>query len=584
MGEGARAQSPVRREIACALSPGVCWTGRPCQRKRGSVCTCKHARARACTHARTHTQKQAGQDILISSEFRLNQIRMWADGDNRGLAFVLGLLLLGRAVATDGTVHGSSGGGGGDGAGFSAGFAAYTQRWMDGAEIRTAVVSTEDGTAAKDGLYSSPHRGVFAKRNLPAGWHVARIPISAFVNIEHALVDRALGSEIRKAEHRLGYHVYEPAAVGAFLARSAAFASTSVPGSASSSSSSSTSDRYAVKFSQYAQWLARTNVDGSPAMWLDDDRADEDAKTCADDGGASESWPLPRLKDWLSGTSLLREVREWQASLQENWLEWGRGAWMRSVVSVMEETRASLPSIITPTSTSSSSSSSPSDACVHRRQFMFWAQVVQSRVHTISVRDRDGKWVSSKCMVPVADAINTGPAAKLNLRCFTNDASTHFVCKTVVPVAAGSELLTAYADGGGSLGRYLLQYGFAPPWMMHPRASSEEAGRVGGDEWTSRVAGNLSADVVWIDLNANRTVSVKISSRIDVDRLLAKWGAAAILRGVERALSELEEGRRGEVLREAEKDKRLLAACSMVRAAERAQLERVRYIVERAEL
>ena len=84
---------------------------------------------------------------------------------------------------------------------------------------------------------------------------------------------------------------------------------------------------------------------------------------------------------------------------------------------------------------------------------MLWAQIVQSRVHTVSVRDRAGKWVKTKCMVPVADAINTGPPSDLNVRCFTNDASTHFVCETLKPVVAGSELLTAYGSGSMSLGR-----------------------------------------------------------------------------------------------------------------------------------
>ena len=88
-------------------------------------------------------------------------------------------------------------------------------------------------------------------------------------------------------------------------------------------------------------------------------------------------------------------------------------------------------------------------------------------------------------------------------------------------------------------------------------------------------------------------VSEKISSRKDVDRLLAKWGAATILPGVERALSALKAGGKREefefVKVKEEKEEgtniqnyeRVRAACRMVRAAERAQLERVqRYILE----
>ena len=498
---------------------------------------------------------------------------------------LLGLLLFGRRLLATGVEPGGRD---------DTGFAADAQRWMYGARIRATArfARVEDG-GAEEHTY---HRGVFATRDLPAGWSVARVPMSAFVNIEHVLADQALGAEIRDAERRLGYDVYEPAAVGAFLARSSASASASAPASASASSSPHS---YAVQFAKYARWLARSNVEGSPAMWRDDGNADNDAKACAANGDdEGPPWPLPSLKDWLSGTSLLRETRAWQASLHENWREWGRTAWMRTVVNVQESSPMPSPSSSSSSLSSSSSSSSSAAAaaaaashpanCQYRQQFMFWAQVVQSRVHTISVRDRDGSWVTTKCMVPVADAINTGPPADLNVRCFTNDASTHFVCKTLTPVIAGSELLTAYAGSGRSLGRYLLQYGFAPPWMMRsPQSPGDNGGGGSGGG-----ASSFSADAVWIEVGINR-VSEKISSRKDVDRLLAKWGAATILPGVERALSALKAGGKREefefVKVKEEKEEgtniqnyeRVRAACRMVRAAERAQLERVqRYILE----
>ena len=427
---------------------------------------------------------------------------------------------------------------------------------MDGAEIRT-IQSMSLGARGDvdlqggDEVTSGPYRGVFATRDLPAGWEAARVPISMFVNIEHVLADKVLGAEIRRAETRLGYEVYEPAALGVFLARSASRRSAERAADLAADGLD-----YADKFASYAKWLARSDVYGSPALWRGDGEIPE--KECVD-GGPLRS--LPALTDWLEGTSILREAQVWQEALFENWREWGRDAWSRTVDGREQP---------------SPRKSSSEDFCRehrHRRRFMLWAQIVQSRVHTVSVRDRAGKWVKTKCMVPVADAINTGPPSGLNVRCFTNDASTHFVCETLKPVVAGSELLTAYGSGGMSPGRILLQYGFVPPWLVRvPRQLPAGGGRPANAENV------FSSDVIWIRVGTNRTEE-KFSSNHDVDRLVEKWGVVQILYGVERALAAIQAGEAafGEGTRN-----RLRAICAAARAAEQTQLEAARaYIAEK---
>ena len=187
--------------------------------------------------------------------------------------------------------------------------------------------------------------------------------------------------------------MYEPAALGVFLARSASRRSAERAADLAADGLD-----YADKFASYAKWLARSDVYGSPALWRGDGEIPE--KECVD-GGPLRS--LPALTDWLEGTSILREAQVWQEALFENWREWGRDAWSRTV----DEREQPSPR-----------KSSSEDFCRehrHRRRFMLWAQIVQSRVHTVSVRDRAGKWVKTKCMVPVADAINTGPLVSTTL-------------------------------------------------------------------------------------------------------------------------------------------------------------------------
>lgn len=85
--------------------------------------------------------------------------------------------------------------------------------------------------------------------------------------------------------------------------------------------------------------------------------------------------------------------------------------------------------------------------------------LVQSRIHSVRVRHPVTKqWHDTKCLVPVADAMNTDISSKVNTECFTNPSSTHFLCRTTRPVLAGQELLSSYANRPNDV--LLLDYGF----------------------------------------------------------------------------------------------------------------------------
>ncbi|KJE93621.1 hypothetical protein CAOG_04380 [Capsaspora owczarzaki ATCC 30864] len=91
-----------------------------------------------------------------------------------------------------------------------------------------------------------------------------------------------------------------------------------------------------------------------------------------------------------------------------------------------------------------------------------WAMAVQfTRLITVQVKHpADGEWERTKCLVPLADLLNTAPADQINVECATNLDSTHFECATIRPVAEGQELLTPY--GGAeqlSNGQLIMDYG-----------------------------------------------------------------------------------------------------------------------------
>ena len=389
-------------------------------------------------------------------------------------------------------------------------------------------------------------RGVFATRDLPRGHEICLLPLRrALVNVEHVFADSPLADEIRKAEARLGYNVFEPAAVGLFLARAARFGRFR-------KQRGTEEQGYLDTFAPYARWLAVSDVDGSPVLWRDesDTEAEEMGDVAAGWAQYASTTALPQhqLVDWLVGTSILRNVREWRRMIEENWRDWGRAVWFRTMEGVSSAT--------------TTSALGATEERTWLRLFMFWVSVVQGRVHGVMVRDQSGTWVKTKCMVPFADAINTGPPETLNVKCFTNDASTHFVCRTTGPVKAGEELLTAYSGGGGhhntSAGRYFMNYGFAAPWMLAESA--------------------LMAEQVWIGvdgLHGHRDFA-RVACLADLDLLVGGPDSDGnrrikpVLDGVERALEAL--GRNATAIPEGQP----AVSCWTVREAERRTLLRMR--------
>eukprot|EP00731_Ephydatia_muelleri_P031263 Em0022g777a len=76
-----------------------------------------------------------------------------------------------------------------------------------------------------------------------------------------------------------------------------------------------------------------------------------------------------------------------------------------------------------------------------RVDFYWGLSMWSSRAHTIGVKDRDGRWDRASCLVPLADLFNMAlHQEQVNVVCNTNEASTHFECRTSKPLAAGEQL------------------------------------------------------------------------------------------------------------------------------------------------
>jgi len=104
-----------------------------------------------------------------------------------------------------------------------------------------------------------------------------------------------------------------------------------------------------------------------------------------------------------------------------------------------------------------------------------WAvAMVQSRLHGVQVRGPDKEWHKAFCLVPVVEYLNTAPPEDINVECFTNERSTHFICATTKHVLAGVELLVKYSPGHISQGRMLLDYGFTLEKNLSEVASAFE--------------------------------------------------------------------------------------------------------------
>jgi len=220
---------------------------------------------------------------------------------------------------------------------------------------------------ARDG-----NRGIFANKNLPAGTIFARIPMSAMINVEHALVDSEVGPILGPNEW-----ISDPLAVAFYL--------------------------YSLskRCHPYVIWLPDKVVD-SPVM----------------------SWSEEELS-WLQEGTTAEIVREQRMMLKELW---------RRMFAVVADKDFTL-------------------------ERFFWSlSMLQSRIHGIDVRDKNGVWQRAKCMVPLADAMNSGPSQSINADCVTDESSTFLECSVTKAVGKGSELLATY--GRHSNARLLMDYGF----------------------------------------------------------------------------------------------------------------------------
>lgn len=128
-----------------------------------------------------------------------------------------------------------------------------------------------------------------------------------------------------------------------------------------------------------------------------------------------------------------------------------------------------------------------------REEHAWGLLMVMSRSHTVRVKDGEGAWHDTSCLVPLADMFNTGGPSQINVDCATNDDSTHFECKATKPITTGSELLVPY---GGRVTRMrnsklLTEYGFtidpnADPETvaaLSPEPGAVEIPTLGGKRW-----------------------------------------------------------------------------------------------------
>jgi len=94
-------------------------------------------------------------------------------------------------------------------------------------------------------------------------------------------------------------------------------------------------------------------------------------------------------------------------------------------------------------------------------EFFWGISIVFSRAMSVALIGQSGKWNKYDCVVPLVDLFNTGEEDEINVKCRTNEDSTHVDCFTTTVVPPGTELLRPYDSGGLSNMRLLMDYGFA---------------------------------------------------------------------------------------------------------------------------
>ena len=239
------------------------------------------------------------------------------------------------------------------------------ERWLDEQKVVLDGVNMVESTSA------TGVRGVEAVRILQKGHQVAKIPLTAMLNIEHALVDYEIGTLLKE-------HTWINDMFGMAL--------------------------LLYRFSQrQTKW-------GSYLEWI------------------------PQVDE----TRLLRQYPRNESIAIRT--EWTKRRKFNEVL--LGRLRAARPVFF-------------HDLTLELLEHYVF--VVQSRAFGIKVLDSAGEWHNAKCLVPFADGFNT--AEQVNVACFTNAASSHFICQTTRDVAPGDELFVPYKSKSEVI--FALNYGFS---------------------------------------------------------------------------------------------------------------------------
>lgn len=239
------------------------------------------------------------------------------------------------------------------------------EEWLDEQKVLVDGVEIVEATAA------TGVRGVQSVRALRNGHQVAKIPLTAMLNIEHALVNEEIGSLLN--EHMWVNDLFGMALLLHRLNKSQ------------------------TKWGSYLEWI-------------------------------------PHVNETKPGRQYPRNAT---VAIKAEWTK--RRNFNKALLGRL---RAARPVLFR-------------DLTLERLEHYVF--IVQSRAFGIQAMDVKGEWHNAKCLVPFADAFNTGK--HVNVACFTNSASSHFVCKTTRDVAPGEELLVPYKSQ--SEVSFALSYGFS---------------------------------------------------------------------------------------------------------------------------
>ena len=322
-------------------------------------------------------------------------------------------------------------------------------RWLrqQRVELSPLVHLSTSRSASSDGR----GRGLYVRDGvgaIPAGTVVATVPLDSMINIEHVLVSPVLGPWL---DTRPWLPDYSALALFVMYRKGRpAFTNLTTSGEESGDDG---------RWDPYLRWI----TDGEPV-----------------DSPIAPWWGESELEALGGKGSTTRALAlELRALLRQQWDRVQREAADDAV----------LWAAVSRPSPSSSSSFAFGDFPA----FVAAVLLVQSRIHGVDVKDAQGEWHHTQCLVPIADALNTGAsgggggggggdgdgtggggtpdftssatAGITNTECFSDNATdgrTVFVCALTRDVAPMEELLVAYGGRHGKLSEagLLLSYGF----------------------------------------------------------------------------------------------------------------------------